>query len=154
VRGDLLRYWEPDRALDPTGRRQWLQAAERIARGVQLLAHLDAFTDARTLRVGFALNGNTALAERYVEAIGRENVEARRSSPAPQPDSSSGGLGLRVMRRVLSRVAGSLPADEVLLPCGPEATSEEIKHVVLAALKASHALEFGIDLDQSDDYFN
>lgn len=149
MRGILLTFWEPTLPLSDSERRQWLASAERIAHGLRLLAHLDVFTDARTLRVGFSLGGDEHLAERYVAAIALENVEARRTSAAPsQSDIEPAGRTRRVLRRIVGRVTAPLPVDEVLLPCAPNATSEEIRHVVLAALKASHGLEFDIEIDE------
>ncbi len=123
MRGELLPLWEPAGPLGPEERRCWTVAAERIAAGIAELAHLDAFVDALHLRVGFSCDGDTELAAAYVRAIRGENVEARQVAPV---------------------VAGrsDLPADEVVLPCRPGASDEEITHAVLAALKASHALEF------------
>jgi hypothetical protein len=148
----VLSYWQPGALLGDDERRQWLEAAERIVRGLRLLAHLDAFTDARALRVGFTVGGDEALAARYVAAIAQENVEARQTSAMPdQTVVPPRGAVRRALRRIVDRLTASLPADEVLLPCAPHASSEEITHVVLAALKASHALEFGIELPESGD---
>jgi hypothetical protein len=36
----------------------------------------------------------------------------------------------------------------VTLPCSPFASDEEITHAVLATMKASHALEFGLVLQE------
>lgn len=144
----MLAYWEPTSDLSDAERRHWLEAAERIARGLRLLAHLDSFTDVCTLRVGFTLNGDEQLAGRYVTAIAFENVEARRAAAGPHPaNERSGNAGRRALRRIVGRLASALPADEVLLPCAPQASAEEIKHVVLAAVKASHGLEFGIEVN-------
>lgn len=123
---------------------QWLQASERIATGLRVLAHLDAFTDVRRLTVGFSLAGDEALAARYVDAMRDEHVDARTSSAGNE--QTTGATRCRLLSAVMRKIAGNLPADEVLVPCSPEATDDEIKHVVLAALKASHAIEFGIDL--------
>ena len=123
MRGDVLPLWEPAGPLGPEERRRWTIAAERIAAGIAELAHLDAFVDVLNLRVGFSCDGDTDLAAAYERAIREENVAARQVAPA---------------------VAGrdDRPADEVVLPCRPDASDEEITHVVLATLKASHALEF------------
>lgn len=84
--------------------------------------------DSTRYRVGFSCEGDIELAGAYIQAIRRENVEARQVAP----------------------VSGR-PADEVVLPCQPEASDEEITHVVLAALKASHALEFDVTVDLAAD---
>lgn len=45
-------------------------------------------------------------------------------------------------------VAGrDLPADEIVLPCKPYAADELVTQSVLAAMKASHALEFEVIWD-------
>lgn len=46
-----------------------------------------------------------------------------------------------------------LPADEIVLPCKPFAADELVTQSVLAAMKASHALEFEViwDADAADD---
>ena len=128
MRGQLLRYWEPDGPVDDGVRRRWTVAAERIAAGVVELAHLDPFVDAAHLRVGFSCDGDTGLAKTYVAAILGENIEARQVAPIVPP-----------------RAGAAPPADEVVLPCRPDAPDEEIRHAVLAALKASHALEFVVE---------
>lgn len=119
--------------MAPADRARWLVAAERIATGIAELAHLDAFVDEAHLRVGFSCDGDTVLAAAYVASIGRENVEARRVAPA-----------------VAAQPGRALPADEVLLPCRPDAPDEEIRHAVLATLKASHALAFDLAVDAAD----
>jgi hypothetical protein len=124
---------------------RWLRASERIATGLRVLAHLDAFTDVRRLTVGFSLAGDEALAARYVDAIRDEHVDARTSSAGNE--QPTGAPRFRLLSAAMRTIAGNLPADEVLVPCSPEATDEEITHVVLAVLKASHAIEFGDDLD-------
>lgn len=95
-----------------------------------MLAHLDAFVDAVSYRVGFSCNGDEELAQAYLAAILRENIEARRVAPV---------------------VPGrTLPADELVLPCAPYASDELIRQSVLAALKASHAIEFEVLVDVND----
>ena len=130
IRGNLTAYWEPDGLLSDTELRSWLAAAERIATGITVLAHLDAFVDAVSYRVGFSCDGDEELARAYLEAILRENIEARRVAPD---------------------VPGrALPADEIVLPCAPFASDEMIRQSVLAAMKASHALEFEVSVDIDD----
>ncbi len=118
--------------VSPADHARWLAAAERIAAGIAELAHLDAFVDAAAYRVGFSCDGDVALAAAYVTSIARENVEARRIAPVVGPGRSD------------------RPADEVVLPCRPDTPDEEIRHAVLAALKASHALEFDLEVDDRD----
>jgi hypothetical protein len=117
----VLHYWEPETPLSPAERSRWLAAAERIATGIALLAHLDAFVDAERLRVGFSCAGNTNLAAAYLRAINAERIDAR-----------------------LVTAVASRPADDIVLPCSPTTTGEEITHAVLAVMKASHALEFPV----------
>jgi hypothetical protein len=128
VRGDLLPFWEADGEPTQEERRAWIAAAERIASGISALAHLDAVVDVVRYRVGFGCAGNVILAARYQRAIRGENVEPRRG---PNPDAGP-----------------DAPHDEIYLPCHPNATADEIKHAVLAVVKAAHALEFG---DESAD---
>lgn len=125
MRGDLLPYWEAPAAVGEADRRRWLAAAERIAGGIAELAHLEAFVDAEHYRVGFSCEGDAALAGAYARAIGQENIEARQVAPP-------------VANRAES------VADEIVLPCAPGAGEEEIAHAILAAVKASHALEFEV----------
>ena len=126
-----MPYWEPAGALSDEEQGRWLAAAERIATGIVELAHLDAFVDAAHYRVGFSCAGDVALAAAYEAAIRRERIEARQVAPV-----------------VTGRHASAeRPRDEVVLPCRPGASDEEITHAVLATMKASHALEFGIVLD-------
>ena len=142
----MLDFWRPEDSIDDATRQRWLRAGERVATGLRVLAHLDAFTDVRRLTVGFSLAGDENLAERYVKAIRDEHIDARLSSPIDDRthDADAGRRGLLSAARRL--LAGNLARDEVLLPCRPDATDEEIKHVVLAALKASHALQYGLPL--------
>ncbi|CAA9569816.1 MAG: hypothetical protein AVDCRST_MAG88-2225 [uncultured Thermomicrobiales bacterium] len=134
MRGTLLRQWEPAGPPGADERRRWLVAAERIATGIVELAHLDVFVDAEALRVGFSCDGDAALAAAYEEAIRRENIEARRVAAAIAGRGDDPGR----------------PLDEVTLPCSPFASDEEITHAVLATMKASHALEFGIVLAEDE----
>ena len=145
----MLEFWQPGDSIDDATRQRWLRAGERVATGLQVLAHLEAFTDVRRLTVGFSLAGNEALAARYAQAIRDERIDARLGSPLGElacQGSGRNGL-LSAARRLL---AGNLRRDEVLLPCRPDATDEEIKHVVLAALKASHALQYGVPLASNE----
>lgn len=135
VRGDLLTYWQPDGPVSETARKQWIQNAERIATGLLELAHLPAFIDPRSYRVGFFCEGDVDLANAYVEHITAEQVEARQVSP-PVPARLTGNCD-------------DLPTDEVVLPCRPNAEDEEIVHAVLATMKASHALEFQVVIDEA-----
>lgn len=115
MRGDLLPYWEPNPDLPAAERAGWLGAAGRMAEGLGYLAHLPATVDADALVVAFPC-ADLRLAADYERAIRRENVEAR-------VVVAGNGVG-------------------VALPCRPDATDEEIKHCVLAGVKAAHAVEF------------
>lgn len=128
----MLSMWVPSGEIGAEDRARWLAAAERIATGLTVLAHLDAFVDAEHLRVGFSCEGDTDLAREYVWAIFGENVAARQAAPI-----------------IPGRT--DVPADEVLLPCAPWASDDDIKHVVLATVKASHGLEFDVDVDLEDE---
>ncbi len=107
------------------------------------LAHLPAFVDPRHFRVGFFCEGDVELAIEYERHIGAENVEARRVAP-PVPERLSGSNEPALRMRADER-----PADEIVLPCRPDASDEEIVHAVLATMKASHALEFEIIVDDA-----
>jgi hypothetical protein len=150
VRGDMLTYWEPDGEVSDDDRKQWILNAERIATGIVELAHLPAFVDPRTFRVGFFCEGDVELAQAYVQQIAAERIEARQVSP-PLPGKVEGGGGQSLARKAAKMLMrldqDELPADEVVLPCRPDATDEEIIHAVLSAMKASHALEFEIVID-------
>jgi hypothetical protein len=150
VRGDLLTFWEPDGQVSNEDRRQWILNAERIATGLLELAHLPAFVDPRSFRVGFFCEGDVELAKAYAKAIASENVEARRVSP-PLPGKVTGPEGPSLARKaaklVMRLADDELPADEIVLPCRPDAEDEEIVHAVLATMKASHALEFEVVID-------
>lgn len=150
VRGDVLAYWEPDGPVSEVQRQQWIRNAERIATGLMELAHLPSFVDPRSFRVGFFCEGDVELARAYERAIAAENVEARRVSP-PLPGQAQGPNGPNMARKaakfVMRMSEDELPADEIVLPCRPDAADEEIIHSVLATMKASHALEFNIVVD-------
>lgn len=117
VRGDLLAYWAPNGSVGDDDRARWLAAANRIAAGLATLAHLTTTVDPDLCVVGFSCGKDTKLAAQYVTAILRENLEAR-------------------------LLAGAEGTVGVALPCRPDATDEEIKHAVLAGIKAAHAVEF------------
>ena len=72
--------------------------------------------------LAFSCGADAQLAARYEEGIRRENVEARIIA------AGDGQFG-------------------VALPCRPDASDEEIKHVVLAVVKTAHAVEFGSHVD-------
>lgn len=116
------------------------------------LAHLSAFVDPRHFRVGFFCEGDVKLAIEYERQIGVENVEARRVSPPVPGDLRQDGapsLARKATRLLLRMRENELPADEIVLPCRPDAPNEEIIHAVLATMKASHALEFELLLDEA-----
>lgn len=117
VRGDLLGYWEPDGPVADTDRARWAAAAARIRSGLATLAHLDATVAPDLLVIAFSCGRDLTLATGYERAIRTENIEGRLI------EAGDGTYG-------------------IALPCRPEATNEEIRHVVLAGLKAAHAVEF------------
>jgi hypothetical protein len=117
VRGTLLPYWEPVESLSDEERANWSAAANRIASGLATLAHLSVTVDATLSVVAFSCGRDLKLASDYEGAIRAENLEAR------IVEAADGELG-------------------VALPCRPDATDEEIKHAVLAGVKAAHTVEF------------
>jgi hypothetical protein len=119
-----LIYWEPTGEIDAETRVAWEAAAGRIASGLRVLAHLPTTVDPESFTVAFSCETDHRLAARYVGAIGSEHIEAR-----------------------LVRTGNDDYG--VAVPCRPDATDEEIKHVVLAGVKAAHALEF-IPIDDPD----
>jgi hypothetical protein len=136
--------WEPDGALTPDEHMSWLAAAERIATGISILAHLEPFIDAQRLRVGFTCDGDAGLAARYEAAILAENIACERVAiPLPAAGSITGQLA----RRLLGATGADLPADEIALPCRPDATDEQIQQAVLAVMKAAHVIEFDLQLE-------
>ena len=124
IRGDLTPYWQPDGELTEDEIASWRHNATRIATGIAVVAHLEAFVDPTNYRVGFSCDDDEELAEAYVVEIMRENIECRRVSPTVD--------------------ARDLPATEIVLPCKPFASDEYITQSVLAAMKASHAIEFEV----------
>lgn len=80
--------------------------------------------DADLFVVAFSCGRDLKLAGEYVNAIRAENLEARLI------ESADGQVG-------------------VALPCRPEATDDEVKHAVLAGVKAAHTVEF-IPIDDQD----
>jgi hypothetical protein len=120
VRGDLLPLWHANGPLSEGERAAWKAAGQSIALGVELVAHLEPILGLEELQVGFCCDSED-LAEVFVERIRAENVEAKRRRAHP------GGVNQ-------SR------ACDVVLPCSPEFTREEIDHAVLAAVKASHGI--------------
>lgn len=77
------------------------------------------------MRVGFFCYGDANLSSAYERAILDENVEGQCVDVTEQP-----------------RVGPGCHRGEIILPCRPGASDEQITHVVLAVMKASHALEF------------
>jgi len=118
VRGDLLPLWVPPPHLGAEARAAWRTNAYRLALGVELVAHLEPIVDLDRLYVGFCV-ASAELAKLLAGAIRRENVDAAtaRAHPGMAQDSTC----------------------DVILPCRPDATDEEIDHAVLAATKAAHA---------------
>ncbi|HLT17952.1 MAG TPA: hypothetical protein VKZ96_00745 [Thermomicrobiales bacterium] len=118
----MTPYWEPDGPLSEAEIESWRHNATRIATGIAVIAHLEAFVDPTNFRVGFSCGDDVELAKAYEAQILAENIECRRVAPA---------------------VAGrDLPATEIVLPCKPFASDEMVSQSVLAAMKASHGLEF------------
>ena len=74
--------------------------------------------------VAFSCGRDLKLAADYERAIRAENLEAR------VIEAANGDVG-------------------IALPCRPDATDEEIKHAVLAGVKAAHTVEF-IPIDDPD----
>jgi hypothetical protein len=109
--------------VEDDDRRRWFAAADRIATGIVELAHIDAFVDVAGWRVGFDCE-TPELTAAYARAILDENVEPRSLATKP-----------------------GRPAGQIALPCRPDATDEEITHVVLSVMKASHALEFEVVME-------
>lgn len=122
MRGDWLPLWQSAAPLDPESRGAWELAAYRIALGVELAAHLEPLLDTERLYVGFC-SRSPSLARALQAAIQHENVDAALARAHPDQAQAE--------------------ACDVVLPCRPGATSEEINHVVLAAIKAGHALLCG-----------
>ena len=108
--------WEPAGPLDAASGQAWLRAAQRIAAGVWELAHLPVTIDEEQALIAFIdlADPGVAAAADWVQAIRSENVEAR----------------------LLLDGAGHAG---VTLPCAPGFGDEEIRHVVLACVKAAHA---------------
>ena len=118
----MTPYWEPDGPLSAAEIESWRHNATRIATGIAVVAHLEAFVDPTNYRVGFSCGDDVEMAQAYEIEIMRENIECRRVAPD---------------------VPGrALPATEVVLPCKPFASDELVTQSVLAAMKASHAIEF------------
>ena len=139
----MLEMWSPVGELTPDERASWLTAAERITTGITVLAHLEPFIDKKRLRVGFTCGGDAQLAARYEVSIFAENIACERvATPLPEANSVAG----RFARRLLGAGPDDLPADEIALPCRPDATDEQIQQAVLAVMKAAHAIEFDLEL--------
>lgn len=94
-----------------------MAAANRIASGLSALAHLAVTVDPTLLVVAFSCGRDLRLASSYEGAIRAENVDSRII------EAADGELG-------------------IALPCRPNATEDEIKHAVLAGVKAAHTVEF------------
>jgi hypothetical protein len=117
VRGNLLPYWEPSLGVGDDERASWLAAANRIASGLSALAHLSVTVDPNLCVVAFSCGRDLKLASNYEGAIRAENLDAR------IVEAADGEFG-------------------VALPCRPDAADEEIRHAVLAGVKAAHTVEF------------
>ncbi|MCA9881011.1 MAG: hypothetical protein KC442_24600, partial [Thermomicrobiales bacterium] len=108
----MLPIWEPAGPLDVAARQAWGLAAQRIATGLRELAHLPVTADDEQIILAFPEPEGVAAAADWVRSIRSENVEAR----------------------LLLDGAGSAG---VQLPCRPDFSDEEIRHVVLACVKAA-----------------
>ena len=115
----MLPIWEPAVLLAGEAQRAWHTAARRITAGIGYLAHLDVTADPELGILAFQPGDDLSLATRWAQAIASENVEAR----------------------VIVDGAG-LPG--VQLPCRPDFSDEEIRHVVLACVKAAHTPGLGL----------
>ncbi len=104
--------------LDEEARAAWRTNAYRVALGIELVAHLEPIVDPERLYVGFCA-ASAELAHLLAQAICRENVEAATARAHPGMTQES--------------------ACDVILPCRPDASDEEVDHAVLAATKAAHA---------------
>jgi glutamate/tyrosine decarboxylase-like PLP-dependent enzyme len=124
VRGTILPYWEPVEALSDEELATWTAAANRIASGLSALAHLSVTVDPTLCVVAFSCGRDLKLARNYEGAIRAENLEVRII------EAADGELG-------------------IALPCRPDVTDEEIKHAVLAGVKAAHTVEF-IPIDDQE----
>ena len=109
----MLPIWEPEAPLDAATRRAWSLVAQRIATGLRELAHLLVTADGEQAIIAFPEPEGVTAAAEWVQAIRSENVEAR----------------------LLLDGAGNAG---VQLPCRPDFSGEEIRHVVLACVKAAH----------------
>jgi hypothetical protein len=88
------------------------------------LAHLAVIVDPNLLVVAFSCGRDLTLASDYEAAIRAENLEAR----------------------MIEAVGGEFG---IALPCRPDATDDEVKHAVLAGVKAAHTVEF-IPIENQD----
>jgi hypothetical protein len=109
----MLPIWEPMQPLDSATRHAWGLVAQRTATGLRELAHLPVTADDEQSIIAFPEPEGVAAAAEWVQAIRSENVEAR----------------------LLLDGAGNAG---VQLPCRPDFSDEEIRHVVLACVKAAH----------------
>ena len=109
----MLPIWEPQGPLDAATRHAWGLVAQRIATGLRELAHLAVTADDEQAILAFPEPEGVAAAAEWVQAIRSENVDAR----------------------LLLDGAGNAG---VHLPCRPDFNDEEIRHVVLACVKAAH----------------
>ncbi len=109
----MLPIWEPQSPLDAATRQAWGRTAQRIAAGLRELAHLPVTADEEQGILAFPEPEGVAAAAEWVRAIRSENVDAR----------------------LLLDGAGNAG---VQLPCRPDFGDDEIRHVVLACVKAAH----------------
>lgn len=118
MRGTLLPLWTPSGSLDEATAKTWRTLAYRIALGVELVGHLEPVVDDERLYVGFC-GHSPEVAELLRDAVLQENVAAELAKAHPGMEQEH--------------------ACDVLLPCSPAATEDEVNHAVLAAVKGAHA---------------
>ena len=118
MRGTLLPLWTPAGPLDEAAARTWRTLAYRIALGVELVGHLEPVVDDERLYVGFC-GHSPEVAALLKDAVLLENVDAALAKAHPSMEQDD--------------------ACDVILPCSPDATEDEINHAVLAAVKGAHA---------------
>ena len=119
----MLPIWEPTAPLDAATRQAWSRRAQRIATGLRELAHLPVTVDGEQAIIAFPEPEGVTAAADWVQAIRSENVEARLLL------DGAGHAGVQI-------------------PCGPDFGDEEIRHVVLACVKAAHVgLEPAVPMD-------
>ncbi len=116
----MLPFWDPGASASPETVTQWQTGGWRIALGVELVAHLEPVLETDRCLVGFCAESEE-LAEKFIELIHTENLDARRARAHPAGMAQAA-------------------ACDVLLPCRPDAPDSEIDNAIVAAVKASHTI--------------